>query len=84
MSWLSQLGPVSVHGTSIRWPAAGMVTGKRSSRPDSSASIRPWNAPASRLTRTVPCRHAAPITEATMVPAGAAMARPGSQASWTG
>ena len=84
VSWLSQLGPVRVHGTSVRWPAAGMVTGKRSSQPDSSASIRPWNAPASRLTRSVPWRQAVPITEVTMVPAGAAMARPGSQASCTG
>jgi hypothetical protein len=84
VSWLSQLGPVSVHGTSARSPAAGTATGNRSSRPDSSASISPWNAPTSKLTRSVPRRHAAPITDVTMVPAGAAIARPGSHASATG
>jgi hypothetical protein len=61
-----------------------MVTGKPSWRPDSSASIRPWNAPVSRLTRSVPPRDAVPSTVAIMVPAGAAIARPGSQASSTG
>src|SRR5204862_128875 len=60
------------------------LTGYRSWLPVSSASIRPLNAPTSRCTQRCPCRSATPITVATIVPAAATSARPGSATRSTG